>query len=256
MRLPATVIGVFTALVSFSSATPASQLAMSTPDAFGQSVQTGITTINSLLNVTETSEDTLAVTSDESTGQVLAVTDEPAVEAEEQTTERPEVTVTVAKGDTLSKIAAAHQTTYNRLFDANPAVSDPNIINPGEVIRIPYADEEIATRALPAPKPVVATAPRATRPSTKPVASAAPAVASGSVWDQLAQCESGGRWNINTGNGYYGGLQFLPSTWRGVGGSGLPHQNSREEQIYRAEILLSRSGWGQWPQCARKLGLL
>lgn len=254
MRLPATVISVFTALVSFSSATPASQLAMSTTDTFGQSVQNGVT-IDSLLNVTETSEATLAVTSDESTGQVLGITDEPAVEAEEQATERPVVTVTVAKGDTLSKIAATHQTTYNRLFDANTSISDPNIINPGDAIRIPYADEVIAARALPAPRPVAA-APRATRPSTKPVASTAPAVAGGSVWDQLAQCESGGRWNINTGNGYYGGLQFLPSTWRAVGGSGLPHQNSREEQIYRAEILLSRSGWGQWPQCARKLGLL
>ena len=69
---------------------------------------------------------------------------------------------------------------------------------------------------------------------------------SGSVWDKLAQCESGGNWSINTGNGYYGGLQFSLATWRSVGGSGLPSDASREEQIKRAEILQARSGWGQW----------
>jgi resuscitation-promoting factor RpfB len=76
-----------------------------------------------------------------------------------------------------------------------------------------------------------------------------------SVWDRLAQCESGGNWHINTGNGYYGGLQFHPDTWRSVGGSGLPHEHSREEQIKRGKILQQRSGWGQWPSCSRQLGL-
>jgi hypothetical protein len=75
------------------------------------------------------------------------------------------------------------------------------------------------------------------------------------IWDALAQCESGGNWSINTGNGYYGGLQFLLSTWRAVGGSGYPHQASREEQIRRGEILQQRYGWGQWPACSRRLGL-
>ena len=74
------------------------------------------------------------------------------------------------------------------------------------------------------------------------------------VWDRLAQCESGGNWQINTGNGYYGGLQFSLSSWRGVGGSGYPHQNSREEQIKRGELLLARQGWGAWPACSLKLG--
>jgi hypothetical protein len=85
--------------------------------------------------------------------------------------------------------------------------------------------------------------------------SSAPAVADGSVWDRLAQCESSGNWSMNSGNGFYGGLQFMASTWRSVGGTGLPHEHSREEQIYRAEILLARSGWGQWPACSAKLGL-
>ncbi len=70
-------------------------------------------------------------------------------------------------------------------------------------------------------------------------------------WDRVAQCESGGNWHINTGNGYYGGLQFLPSTWRAVGGTGLPHQHSKAEQIRRAEILKARAGLGQWPVCGR-----
>lgn len=87
------------------------------------------------------------------------------------------------------------------------------------------------------------------------VASDAPAVADGSVWDRLAQCESGGNWQTNTGNGYYGGIQFSAQTWRAVGGSGLPHENSREEQIKRGKILQQQSGWGQWPSCSAKLGL-
>jgi len=65
-------------------------------------------------------------------------------------------------------------------------------------------------------------------------------------WDNVAQCESGGNWHINTGNGYYGGLQFSLATWQSVGGTGLPSDASREEQIKRAKILQARSGWGQW----------
>ena len=78
---------------------------------------------------------------------------------------------------------------------------------------------------------------------------------SGSVWDKLAQCESGGNWSINTGNGYYGGLQFSLSTWRAYGGSGLPSSASREEQIAIAKKLQADAGWGAWPACSSKLGL-
>jgi uncharacterized protein YabE (DUF348 family) len=76
-----------------------------------------------------------------------------------------------------------------------------------------------------------------------------------SVWDRLARCESGGNWSINTGNGFYGGLQFTASTWHAMGGSGLPHQASRETQIALAKKLQARAGWGQWPGCTSKLGL-
>jgi uncharacterized protein YabE (DUF348 family) len=78
---------------------------------------------------------------------------------------------------------------------------------------------------------------------------------SGSVWDKLAQCESGGNWSINTGNGYYGGLQFSLSTWRAYGGSGRPDEASREEQIAIAKKLQADAGWGAWPACSSKLGL-
>ena len=76
------------------------------------------------------------------------------------------------------------------------------------------------------------------------------------VWDQLAQCEAGGNWAINTGNGYYGGLQFNLSTWHAYGGSGYPHQNSRETQIAIAtKVRDANGGYGAWPGCASKLGL-
>jgi len=74
----------------------------------------------------------------------------------------------------------------------------------------------------------------------------APSVADGSVWDRIAECESGGNWSTNTGNGYYGGLQFSAATWQSVGGAGVASDHPREEQIKRAEILQKRSGWGQW----------
>ena len=72
----------------------------------------------------------------------------------------------------------------------------------------------------------------------------------GTVWDAIAQCESGGNWAANTGNGYYGGLQFSLSTWQAYGGSGLPSENSREQQIAIAERVRAASGgYGAWPHC-------
>ena len=79
--------------------------------------------------------------------------------------------------------------------------------------------------------------------------------ADGSTWDALAQCESGGNWATNTGNGYYGGLQFSPSTWSAYGGTGLASDASREQQIAIAENVLAGQGWGAWPSCSSQLGL-
>ncbi len=87
-----------------------------------------------------------------------------------------------------------------------------------------------------------------------PLATAAP----DSDWDRLAQCESGGNWAIDTGNGYQGGLQFSPSTWAAYGGTAYaPSANlaTREEQIVVAERVLAAQGWGAWPACSASLGL-
>ncbi|MGL4383600.1 MAG: resuscitation-promoting factor, partial [Bacilli bacterium] len=83
---------------------------------------------------------------------------------------------------------------------------------------------------------------------------------SDSVWDQLAACETGGRWHANTGNGFYGGLQFSQPTWitaashAGVSAA-YAHEASKEDQIKAATWLQQNSGWGQWPACSLKLGL-
>jgi len=71
-------------------------------------------------------------------------------------------------------------------------------------------------------------------------------------WDAIAACESGGNWGISTGNGYSGGLQFTPSTWRANGGSGSASVASREEQIRVAENVLRSQGIGAWPVCGRR----
>jgi hypothetical protein len=71
-------------------------------------------------------------------------------------------------------------------------------------------------------------------------------------WDAVANCESGGNWAINTGNGYYGGLQFTMGTWRANGGTGSPHNASRSEQIRVANNVLHSQGIRAWPVCGRR----
>lgn len=89
------------------------------------------------------------------------------------------------------------------------------------------------------------------------IASVAPAsnAADLATWEKLAQCESGGNWSINTGNGFYGGIQFTQESWNGVGMTGSPHTASKETQIEAAERLLAIQGWGAWPACSAKYGL-
>ncbi len=121
--------------------------------------------------------------------------------------------------------------------------------------------------AAPIPTPVSAPmeATLLTVPTPRAVAAApAPAPQSivtfdgSTVWDALAQCESGGNWAINTGNGYYGGLQFGLGTWEGYGGgefAAYPHEATREQQIVVAERLHAARGYQPWPACRTKLGL-
>jgi len=106
------------------------------------------------------------------------------------------------------------------------------------VLRAPVAQvEKVGTKSPPAP-------------ATTNFASG------GTVWDSLAQCEAGGNWATNTGNGYYGGLQFSLGTWQAYGGSGLPSNASRETQIAIATKVRNASGgYGAWPACAASLGL-
>ncbi|MDN4172639.1 transglycosylase family protein [Nocardioides sp. SOB77] len=95
-------------------------------------------------------------------------------------------------------------------------------------------------------------------PVLAPVAQAPAQAAPERTWDRLAQCESGGRWHLDTGNGYYGGLQISKQTWDGFGGRRLapfPHGASKAEQIRVAERIQDAQGWGAWPACSEEVGL-
>jgi hypothetical protein len=119
------------------------------------------------------------------------------------------------------------------------SVTTPAPVPPGQA---PSTTTSPPTTAAPAPAPAPRPAPRAGDPNDP------------ATWDRLAQCEAGGNWSANTGNGYYGGLQFSARTWRSVGGTGLPHEHSRETQIEMGKRLQARAGWSQWPSCTRRLG--
>ena len=159
-------------------------------------------------------------------------------------------------------------------FDAEPKYVDDESLAPGEeqvreegekgerkvtrrVVTVNGAvesDEEVGQiETRPARQAVIA---RGAIPGN--TGAAAPAVAGGSVWDSIAQCESGGNWAINTGNGYYGGLQFAASTWSAYGGGQYaPTANlaTREQQIAIAQKVQAAQGWGAWPACTARLGL-
>jgi hypothetical protein len=123
--------------------------------------------------------------------------------------------------------------------------------------------EAVDAQPMPTPgaAPMEATLYSTSTPPAPAAAAPAPApvtYSGSSVWDDLAQCESGGNWAINTGNGYYGGLQFSYATWHGYGGGEFaeyPHQATRQEQIIVAERLRAARGYAPWPACRDKLGL-
>ncbi len=90
------------------------------------------------------------------------------------------------------------------------------------------------------------------------LAGSLPAQAAPTVWDKVAQCESGNRWHISTGNGYYGGLQFSSRTWKAFGGrtyASQAHKATKAEQIAIARRVLASQGPGAWPTCSRRAGL-
>jgi LysM repeat protein len=159
--------------------------------------------------------------------------------------------VKVNPGDSLSSIADAHQTTYVRLYDANTDIVNPDLIYPDENVRIPSPDEQLADRLLPANAPAPAVVQTQTQPQ---VSYSAPAAVtnytSGTNWDRIAACESGGNWSINTGNGYYGGLQFTQGTWAGAGGLAYAPRADLATPAQQIAIA-SKLSLGNWPVCGR-----
>jgi hypothetical protein len=152
--------------------------------------------------------------------------------------------------------------------DAPASPEAPNAAPVADAAPAP-ADLPPAPDAPPAPAPDAPPAPEAPAPAPEAPAPApeapapaddapapeeapAPKKAYSVNWDAIAGCESGGNWAISTGNGYSGGLQFTPSTWRSNGGSGSPNGASREEQIRVAENVLHSQGIGAWPVCGRR----
>ncbi len=144
----------------------------------------------------------------------------------------------------------ARDVTYKTSFRNGKVVKRSVVKN--RTVRRPVASiVKVGTKSPPAPAPSAASS-SAVASSSAPSANYA---SGGTAWDQIAACESGGNWAANTGNGYYGGLQFNPGTWRSYGGTGMPHQNSRAQQIAVAErVRAAEGGYGAWPHCGARVG--
>jgi LysM repeat protein len=178
------------------------------------------------------------------------------------------VKVMVHSGDTLSKIAKTHSSTYIRVFNANPKIQDPDIIYPNEVVRIPDSKEKLPNRLAGVAQTSVPTTQKEPISSyqqqtysqqssqnysyTQPAPAPAANYSTGNTaWDSIAQCEAGGNWAINTGNGYYGGLQFTQATWVSAGGlKYAPRADlaSRAQQI----AIASKLSLSNWPVCGAR----
>jgi len=177
----------------------------------------------------------------------------------------------VAAGDTLSGIARQNCWNYKQFREANPQVTDPDKIKTGQKLHKlapvspckPVVVKQVAKKQ-PDKKATDTTVP--SKPADKKTTATphsppqAPATAPDRevVWDKVAQCESGNRWNINTGNGFSGGLQFTPSTWKEYGGTQhapAAYKASKAEQIAIAEQVYIGQGAGAWPVCGKKAHL-
>ncbi|EGT5594663.1 resuscitation-promoting factor [Corynebacterium striatum] len=206
---------------------------------------------------------------------VKDVIEERGIDVDEDDRVFPSMDTPIVNGMSI-KVDQVSTTFYDATeeFEAEPTfVDDPELEEGNEEVRVEAvkgqrnvtrklvmkdgakeSDEIVKEKVI--NEPVAATIARGTK---KPAAgAAAPAVADGSVWDSLAQCESTGNWAINTGNGFSGGLQFTPSTWAGFGGTAYAPeawQATREQQIAVAEKVQAAQGWGAWPACTSKLGL-
>jgi LysM repeat protein len=171
---------------------------------------------------------------------------------------------TVQQGDTLSGVAAH---AYGKAADwpavwwANRhQVPNPNVIAAGQRLRLPTSGQvpawmaRAAQAAIPAPlsAPAAVSVSQAAAPAAAPVSTAAPGSSGGADWSAIAACESGGNWSANTGNGFYGGLQFTEQTWLGYGGAqyaSSANQATAAQQIAVAQRVLGGQGIGAWPVC-------
>jgi LysM repeat protein len=176
---------------------------------------------------------------------------------------------TVHQGDTLSAIAArdyGSPADWPAVWWANRhQVSNPNLLLVGQRLRLPASGHvtaamaSAARAAIPDPPAAAPAAPvsysRSDPSTAAPVSAPAPAPASSSGgvnWNAIAACESGGNWSINTGNGFYGGLQFTQQTWLGYGGgqyASSANLASPSQQIAVAQRVLAGQGIGAWPVC-------
>jgi len=166
---------------------------------------------------------------------------------------------TVQQGDTLSVIAAhayGNAADWPAVWWANrQQVPNPNVIAVGQRLQLPASGQvpawmARAARAAASGRPV-ASAP-ADPPAAAPVSPPAPASSGGVNWSAIAACESGGNWSANTGNGFYGGLQFSEQTWLGYGGgqyASSANLATAAQQIAVAERVLAGQGIGAWPVC-------
>jgi uncharacterized protein YabE (DUF348 family) len=137
-------------------------------------------------------------------------------------------------------------------------VEDPGMPGVQDVTYAVATVDGIETGRLPVANVVISPARDAlVRIGAKP-GTEVPPVAQGATWDALASCEAGGNWAINTGNGFYGGVQFDQNTWERNGGLRYAQRAdlaTREEQIAIAEMTRDRQGWGAWPVCSGRLGV-
>jgi LysM repeat protein len=189
-------------------------------------------------------------------GTALASDGEPSKPVSKVTVTKPAPpkVYVVQSGDNLSSIAQTEQlSSWVPLWDANPSVTDPDLIYSGEQLVVPTGP--VTDRALPVgyetPAPSSSEAPttfvtssNAYEPVSRPAEYAA---GTGGILARVRMRESGGNYADNTGNGYYGAYQFSLSTWESVGGTGLPSNASPAEQDALAQKLYSERGCSPWP---------
>ena len=169
---------------------------------------------------------------------------------------------TVKQGDTLSAIAAhayGNAANWPAVWWPNRhQMPNPNVIAAGQRLRLPASGHvpawmaRAAQAAMPDPAPAAASVPQAAAPNATPVSTAAPASSGGANWSAIAACESGGNWSANTGNGFYGGLQFTQQTWLAYGGgqyASSANLATPAQQIAVAQRVLAGQGIGAWPVC-------